>query len=49
MTKSELAQRVKEDAIEMVQDIKRQGGNLTLAECKKEMRKVLTENYTIIS
>jgi len=40
MTKAQLTQRVNEEAKEMREDIKRQGGNLTFSECKKEVRKV---------
>lgn len=48
MTKAQLTQRVNEEAKEMREDIKRQGGNLSFAECKKEVRKVLTEEYKIV-
>jgi hypothetical protein len=48
MTKIELTKRVNEEAKEMREDIKRQGGNLTYAECKKELRRVLTEEYQIV-
>ena len=48
MTKAQLTQRVNEEAKVMREDIKKQGGNLTFAECKKEARKVFMEEYNII-
>ena len=48
MTKTQLTQRVNEEAKAMRDQIKKQGGNLTFAECKKEARKVFTEEYNII-
>lgn len=48
MTKAKLTQRVNEEAKVMREDIKKQGGNLTFSECKKEIRKILTEEYEII-
>jgi hypothetical protein len=48
MTKTELTQRVNEEAKIMREDIKKQGGNLTFAECKKEARRVFMEEYNII-
>ena len=48
MTKAQLTQRVNEEAKEMRDYIKRHGGTLTFSECKKEVRKVLTENYRIL-
>ena len=44
MTKTELTQRINEDAKEMRDNIKKQGGNLSFSECKKD----LTEEYKII-
>lgn len=48
MTKTQLTQRVNEEAKIMKDDIKRQGGNLSFAECKKEIRKILEQEYEII-
>jgi Fe-S cluster biogenesis protein NfuA len=48
MTKAQLTQRVNEEAKRMRDDIKRQGGNLTFSECKKEARKVFIEEYEIV-
>ena len=48
MTKTQLTQRVNEEAKVMRDQIKKEGGNLTLAECKKEARKVFMEEYKIV-
>jgi Fe-S cluster biogenesis protein NfuA len=48
MTKQQLTQRVNEEAKVMRDQIKKEGGNLTFAECKKEARKVFTEEYNIV-
>ena len=47
MTKKELTARVNEEAKAMQADIKRQGGRLTLAECKRELRRTYNENCII--
>ena len=48
MTKAQLTQRVNEEAKLMRDQIKKEGGNLTLAECKKEARRVFMEEYKIV-
>ena len=48
MTKAELKQRINEEAKIMKEYIKRQGGNLTLAECKREAKRVFEEEYDIV-
>ena len=48
VTKTQLTQRVNEEAKVMRDDIRKQGGNLTFAECKKEARRVFMEEYKIV-
>jgi hypothetical protein len=48
MTKQQLTQRVNEEAKVMRDQIKKEGGNLTFAECKKEARKVFIAEYNIV-
>jgi len=48
MTKSQLTHRVNEEAKVTRDHIKKEGGNLTLAECKKEARRVFIEEFRII-
>ena len=48
MTRAQLQARVTEGAKDMLKDLKRQGQRLTYLECKKEMEKVLRDNYEIV-
>ena len=48
MTKAELTKRVNEEAKAMIAEIKRQGGRMTLTECKNEARRVFLEEFEII-
>ena len=47
MTKAELKKRVADEAKRMFDDIKQQGGGMTLADCKKEAEKTFKEEYII--
>lgn len=48
MTKKELKNRVKEEAQRMFSDIKKQGGGMSLSDCKKEAEKTFRDEYNII-
>ena len=48
LTKKELKERVNTEAKEMQADLKAQGANWPLSDCKKEMERVLRENCEIV-
>lgn len=48
MTKKELKDRVKEEAKRMFSDIKKQGGGMSLSDCKREAEKTFRDEYNIV-